>query len=36
MHSANATTSVQSKIMLMRSRFRSTKDLWLMMTERRK
>ena len=28
--------SIATKIMLLRSRYRSTKDLWLYMTERRK
>jgi hypothetical protein len=36
MHAQNPPQTYQQKVMLLKSRFKNTKDLWLFMTERRK
>ena len=36
MHSQNGPQTYQQKVMLLKSRFKNTKDLWLFMTDRRK
>ena len=36
MHAHNGPQTYQQKVMLLKSRFKNTKDLWLFMTERRK
>ena len=36
MHSQNGPQTYQQKVMLLKSRFKNTKDLWLFITDRRK